>query len=143
MEQRMNVKFRVKLGGTPTETYEMLQTVYGDECLSRSSVYEWFKRFKDWREDLQVDPRSGHPSTAGNADIIANVHELVTRGRRLALRMMLDKLNNNMETIRQILHENLRKRMICAKFVPHSLTDEQKQRRLTSCQDFLKTCQEN
>jgi hypothetical protein len=27
--------------------YEMLQTVSGDEALSRSSVFEWFKRFKD------------------------------------------------------------------------------------------------
>jgi hypothetical protein len=48
----MNIKFGVKLGKTPTETHEMLQTVYGDEALSRSSVLEWFKRFKDGSEDL-------------------------------------------------------------------------------------------
>jgi hypothetical protein len=57
--------------------------------------------------------------------------------------MMLDELNINKETIRQILHEDLRKRKICAKFVPHSLRDEQKQRRLTSAQDFIQTCQDN
>jgi hypothetical protein len=37
----------------------MLQTVCGDESLRRSSVSEWFKRFKDGREDLQDDSRSG------------------------------------------------------------------------------------
>jgi hypothetical protein len=47
MEQRVNIKFCVELGKMPTETYEMLQTVYGDEALGRSSVFEWFKRFKD------------------------------------------------------------------------------------------------
>jgi hypothetical protein len=31
----------------------MLQTVYGDEALRRSSVFEWFNRFKDGRENLQ------------------------------------------------------------------------------------------
>jgi hypothetical protein len=45
MEQRVNIKFCVKLGKTPTETYEMLQTVYGDEALSHSSVFEWFKLY--------------------------------------------------------------------------------------------------
>jgi transposase len=67
MEQRVNIKFCVKLGKTPTETYEMLRTVYGDEALSRSSVLEWFKRFRDGREDLQDEPRSGRPSTSRNA----------------------------------------------------------------------------
>jgi hypothetical protein len=40
MEQRVNIKLCVKLGKTPTETYEMLQTMYGDKALSRSSVLE-------------------------------------------------------------------------------------------------------
>jgi hypothetical protein len=43
MEQRVHIKFCVELGKTPTETYEMLQAVYDDEALSRSSVFEWFK----------------------------------------------------------------------------------------------------
>jgi hypothetical protein len=47
MEERVNIKFCVKLGKTPTETYEMLQTVLRlpqpDVALSRSSVFEWFK----------------------------------------------------------------------------------------------------
>jgi hypothetical protein len=143
MEQRMNVKFCVKLAKTPTKTYEMLQTVHSDEALSRSSVFERFKRFEDGREDLQDDSRSGRPSTSRNADTIANVREMVTRDGRLTFRMLSDEININKETIRQILHEDLRKRKICVKFVPHSLRDEQKQRRLTSCQDFIQTCQEN
>jgi hypothetical protein len=132
----------------------MLQTVYGDESLSRSSAFEWFKRFKDWRDD----PRSGRLSTSRNADIIVNVREMVTRdrrltlrmmsdelniNRRLTLRMMSDELNINKKAIRQNLHEDSRKRKICSKFNPHSITDERKQRRLTSCQDFIQTCQDN
>jgi transposase len=143
MEQRVNITVCVELGKTPTETYKMLQTVCGDEALSRSSVLEWFKLFKDGFKDLQDDPRSGRPSTPRSADTIPNVRAMVTRDRRLTLRMMSDELNINKETVRQILHEDLRKRKICAKFVPHRLTDEQKERRLTSCQDFIHTCQEN
>jgi transposase len=91
MEKRVNIKFCVKLGKTPTETYEILQSVYDDEALSHSSVlvFEWFKRFKDGREDLQDDPRSGRPSTSQNSDTIVNVREMVTRD----LEMMSDELN--------------------------------------------------
>jgi hypothetical protein len=78
MEQRVNIEFCVKLGETPTETNEMLQIVYGDEALSCSSVFEWFKLFKDGREDLQDDARSERPSASRNADTIADVHEVVT-----------------------------------------------------------------
>jgi hypothetical protein len=46
--------------------------------------------------------------------------------------MMSDELNVNKEMIGQILHEDLRQRKISAKFGPHRLTDEQKQRRFTS-----------
>jgi hypothetical protein len=43
MEQQMNTKFYFKLCKTPVETYVMLQTVCGDEALSSSTVFEWFK----------------------------------------------------------------------------------------------------
>jgi hypothetical protein len=83
-------------------------TLDGNEVLSHSSALEWFKRFKEEREDLQGDPRSGCPSTSRSADIVANVHEMMTRDRRLTLGRLSDELNINKETIHQILHEDLR-----------------------------------
>ena len=50
MEQRASIKFCVKLGKTFTETLDMLRKAYGDQILSRTTVYEWFKRFKEGRE---------------------------------------------------------------------------------------------
>ncbi|KAG5306013.1 MOS1T transposase, partial [Acromyrmex insinuator] len=46
MEQRAAIKFCFKLKKTPSETLELLQTAYGNECLSRSKVFEWYARFK-------------------------------------------------------------------------------------------------
>jgi transposase len=34
------------------------------KSLSRSSVLDWYRRFKGGREDLQDGPSSGHPSAA-------------------------------------------------------------------------------
>jgi len=63
VEQSVNVQFCVKLGKFATEAYDLLKKVYGDECLSRTQVFEWFKSFKEGREEIGDDPRSGRPST--------------------------------------------------------------------------------
>jgi hypothetical protein len=90
MEQRMNTKFCSKLGKTPTEIYEMLQNVCGEESLSRSGEFEWFKRSKDGSENLQSDPSSGVLQPL-EMQTVANVREMVTRDSRRALRMMADE----------------------------------------------------
>ncbi|KAJ8949095.1 hypothetical protein NQ318_017000 [Aromia moschata] len=54
MEQRVNLKCLVKLGKTFTEAYVMLKEVYGNDCLSRTQVFESFKRFKEGRETTTI-----------------------------------------------------------------------------------------
>ena len=44
VEQRVDVKFCVKLGKSAIETYDLMKKVYGDECLSRTQVFESFTR---------------------------------------------------------------------------------------------------
>jgi hypothetical protein len=41
------ITFCVKLKKTATETFEMLKSVHNEECLSRTSVFEWHKTFKE------------------------------------------------------------------------------------------------
>uniref|UniRef100_A0A8C4RWB8 Mos1 transposase HTH domain-containing protein n=1 Tax=Erpetoichthys calabaricus TaxID=27687 RepID=A0A8C4RWB8_ERPCA len=53
IEQRVNLKFLVKLHKTSTECFQMLTTAYGNKCLSRVRVFEWHKRFSERRENLE------------------------------------------------------------------------------------------
>ena len=41
----------------------MLQEVYGDEAMSWSRDFQWHRRFKKSRENVDDDPRAGRPST--------------------------------------------------------------------------------
>ena len=41
------------------------------------------------------------------------------------------------DTVRKNVVEDLRKRKICSRFVPHSLTPEQKDRRTAACRDLI------
>ena len=53
-----------KVGETCKGTFEKLQKVYKEDCMSRTQVYEWFKRFKDGRESVESDERSGRLLTS-------------------------------------------------------------------------------
>ncbi|GBN52869.1 hypothetical protein AVEN_87312-1 [Araneus ventricosus] len=61
MEQRVNIKFCFKLGRTATETREMLVKV---DAVNKKCVFEWFKRFRDEKEDVKDEPRSGRHQQA-------------------------------------------------------------------------------
>ena len=71
-------------------------------------------------------PRSGLPSTARTDENVESVRRLLTEYRRTTLQMIADRLNIGKETVSRIVTEDLRKRKICARFVPHALTTEQK-----------------
>jgi hypothetical protein len=46
-EQRLFIEFCGKLWKNRTENFEMLETNFGGEFLSRALTYDWFKRFKE------------------------------------------------------------------------------------------------
>jgi len=76
VEQRVNVKFCVKLGKSTTEMYDLLKKVYGDECLSCTQVFELFKIFKEGREEIGDDQFPTRPSTSKTDANIEKVGEI-------------------------------------------------------------------
>jgi hypothetical protein len=54
MEQRVHVKFLVKLEKATSETLEMLKTVYDESTVSKSNVFKWAKHFRKGR-DMNID----------------------------------------------------------------------------------------
>ena len=49
---------------------------------------------------------------------------------------MAEELGIGKETVRTIVREDLGKRKICSRFVPHRLTAEQKEKRMECANDF-------
>ena len=137
IEQRINIKFCVKLGKTATETLKMLRDVYGDSSMSRTRVFEWHKRFVEGREDVEDDPKSGRPCTSTTDTNIEKVRQLVRSDRRLTIRVIANEVGMDKETVRTILVDTLGMRKVCAKMVPRLLTEEQKAQRLNACRDIL------
>ena len=68
LEERYAIKFCFKLGKNATETYGMLQTVFGISCTNQASVFEWHKRFKEDRESVRDDERCGRSKEVMRVD---------------------------------------------------------------------------
>ena len=102
-KQQINLKFFVWLGKTPTETFKLLQELHGDAAMSRTWISEWHKRFKEGREDVEDDPRSGGSTTSRTNEKVEYVREKVGNDHHLTLRIIADELSMNSESMWRIL----------------------------------------
>ena len=137
VEQRINLKFLVHLIKTSTEAPKLLQEVYGDDTMSRTRLLEWHRRFKEVREEVEDDHKSGRPSTSRTDENVESVRQKVQSDCRLTVRMIAYELGMNSEKVWRIVTEDLGKRKICAKMVPRLLNEGQKERHVQVCQDIL------
>jgi len=137
-EQRVTIKFCFTASLlSETETLVLVQKAYGNEALNWSNVFKWYYRFRDRRELVEDDKRADHPKSTRTEVNIAAVADLVKKDRRIASRMIAESLNIPKTIVLRILKEDLGKRKLCARFVPHSLTPEQREDRVASCQDII------
>jgi len=139
MEQQLAIKFCFKAGKSATETLQMVNAVYGDQALSWSNVFRWYVRFRDGWEDIEDNPRIGWPAECCNDNNVKKISQLLFQNRQLSLRMLADEVNIGKYTVRKIVVEDFWKWKICSRFVPHSLTPEQKDRRIAAFRDLIAT----
>ena len=64
VEQRIHIKFCVKPEHSSVETIWMIQKAFGPHAMSAAQVEPWHKHFRDGRESVESDPRSGRQQQA-------------------------------------------------------------------------------
>ncbi|XP_023572467.1 putative uncharacterized protein FLJ37770 isoform X1 [Octodon degus] len=138
LEQRISIKFCVKLNKSASETHHLLKEAYRDEVMSRARVFDWHKRFKEGREDVRDDARSGRPVTHRTHENIQKVKNLVCSNRQLTVRMMAEELHLDKETVRLTLKENLNMRKVSAKVVSGILMGDSKSGKFNFQSDLSK-----
>lgn len=129
MEERYAIKFCVKLGKNATETYGLLQTAYGPTCMGRSSVFEWHKRFKEGRESVRDDERCEREREVRTPELVEKIRNFMDEDRRVSIETISTQFDVSVGTVHTIIHEELKMRKICAKFVSRVLSEEQQERR--------------
>ena len=98
LEQQINIKFCVRIGKSASETLALLTVAYGEYTMKKSSIFEWHRQFKEGREDVKDDPRSGQPKMQRIDAYADRVQTLVRTNRRVGVRVIAE-LNMKRETV--------------------------------------------
>jgi hypothetical protein len=69
----------VKIGKSASKTLALLILAYVGYATNKSSVLLWHRRFKEGRDDVGDDPRSGQPSKCGQSTNLAALRQKIRR----------------------------------------------------------------
>ena len=75
--------------------------------------------------------------------MIEKVRQMLAQARRLTLSLIAEKLGIRKYTAHTNVRDDLGKRKICSRFVPHKLTDEQKAKQMETSGDFISMCDQD
>lgn len=107
LEQRHAIKFCVKLGKKPGDTYRIIQEDFGYDSLIQSQSGRWHKMFRKYQENVTDEARSGRPATSRGDDTVAQVRELLNSDQRMSVRLLSDTRNISESVIHPIVTEDL------------------------------------
>ena len=131
-ERRVCVKFCFKLGKTFTETFQMLQQAYGEDCLSHTQCHEWYQCFKWGRTSIEEDPKSGRPSTSMDDDHVEKVLAVIRQNRLPTVREVAEEAGICKSSCHLILTDKLKMHRVAAKFLQRILPEGSYPTRLKS-----------
>ncbi|KAJ8957736.1 hypothetical protein NQ318_017634 [Aromia moschata] len=124
LEQRMAIKFCVKLEKSAAKTIPMLKKAFGVDCLSDRQIFRWHKaktqpsaKAEGW-EDVNDENRAGRPSISSSDDNVNRVRDLLNTDRRLSVRLISETLDITKTIVHEIVSGSLGMRKVCAKLVP-------------------------
>ena len=136
--QRADLHFCFKLGKSPLETVDMINSTYSDKPVNRRLVYRWFERFNDGDETLTDHQRTGRPAIARSDKNVTLVSDAINSDRRLTIRSLCDKLDMSYGTIQTILSDDLKMCRVSARWVPRLLKDDEMTNRVQKSQLFIR-----
>lgn len=124
-EIRTILKYNFLRGLSIDECMDELKNVLADDCPHQTTVFRWYREFRNKNFSTDDMPRSGRPSDVVTPDVIEKVKDLIAENRQITYRQIEETLAISAPSVHTILHEHLKVRKICTQWVPQSLTEEQ------------------
>ncbi|GFX26455.1 putative mariner transposase [Trichonephila clavipes] len=95
------------------------------------------------REGTEDDQRPGRLVTVSGVETVTKINQIVRADRRMSIRMIVEAVHADKETVRKILHEELHMTKVCVKLVSKNLTPDENLLRQQVCSDFLERLKED
>ncbi|UYV79613.1 hypothetical protein LAZ67_18000032 [Cordylochernes scorpioides] len=107
------------------------------DSLSQSRKFEWFARFKAGRTSIKDYLHTGRPLSIRNPENALKIKSSIKENPRITIRELSEDLDISFGTCRTIIKNYLHLKRSPAKFVPHLLTNEQKEHRKETCKNMV------
>ena len=124
------VRFEHSSGFHQQKFMLICKKVYGNGALKYATVCNWVCRLNDGRESIENDPWVGRPVSVLTEKNVATVKTLIEEDACYTVQEIEELSGIHSSSVLKILCERLGLRMFCTRWVPHLLTDEQKQSRV-------------
>ena len=134
LELRAVIHYCYLRGLTPIETEAEMKPVYGRQMCHIKTIRNWFANFDQGRKELSDLPRSGRPADNTCLDDILN---LLDEQPFISARRMAEVLGIPKTTVLTKLHDELDFIKVNLRWVPHFLSNENKQQRVEYSQALL------
>lgn len=133
---RWMIFYDFKKGLTRQECFESLRETFGNEAPSEKTIYNWFAEFRRGRESVSDESREGRPKSVVNPKNIDAVRKMIEEDRHVTYREIEATLGISKTAIQSILQEHLAVKKICSRWIPHNLTEAQKEARVNWCKEM-------
>ena len=100
------------------------------------TVFRWVKAFKAGKFSVEDDTRPGRPKTSVTKASIAAVKVVVEQDARLSVKDIASCTGISEGCVQTILKKRMDLRKVCARWVPHLLTEEQETQCLKSAREL-------
>ena len=126
---------RIRLNIDSKQIFNELCGIYGPETISMRTIFRWVKAFKAGKFSVEDDTvQEGlNPVTKAN---IAAVKIMVEQNVRLSVKDIASCTGISEGSVQTNLKKRLDLIKVCARWVPHLLTEEQKTQRLKCARNF-------
>ena len=138
-EIRSYIKCRIRLNIDSKQIFNELSGVYGPQTISMRTVFRLVKAFKAGKFSVEDDNRPGRSKTSVTKANIAAVKTVVEQDARLSVKDIASCTGISEGSVQTILKKRLDLRKVCARCVPHLLTEKRKTQRIKCARELMKT----
>lgn len=121
-----------------SEIYSMLSIAWPNDCLSERRIREVCQQMRDGeRDNFTRKQGSGRKKSDKRMESVAAVQHVLEEDSTLSVQRISSILEIPHTMTQRILNEDLQKRWVATKWIPHNLTESNRAIRVERCRDLI------
>ena len=136
-EFRAVIKYLYLKGLALKQMKAELDEVHGTSAPEFATVYSWVNKFKRGRTSTKGEHRSERSVEVTTPEMIDKINDMVMCDPRIEVCEIVEATGISQDTVFSILHEKLGVKKIWTRWVPRSLSEENKRNRVVNPEPIL------